>query len=624
MRIGPILSIIFIILSISVVLAAEYQIDMGYYIVKFNSSQELVILPPLPHEESGSHAGGWDIKIQDNMSHSIAYLGIIEVNEIVPLSNEVIRVLLDSNMKELSGLKPKKIIKVNGVDGLISGGYNPQFGMDCKLAIFPFSPFYDLFYNRMATKCFIVLNGYDLPAYSEILNSLSIETNQGINSSASNDNLNAEAWNNRGDALYAQGKYEEAIEAFNKAIELKPLYETAWAGKGMTLGSQGKYDEAIVDLNKAIEINPRYAEAWASKALALQLLGKTEEADEAFAKANKFGFSDVGGFSWLLLKPLGVIAQVNASPEKILGMQFNASSVEKLGQNYVVIVPGINGVGMAKDLGYIGAKTASMEDSTKITIATSPESIILNYLKKNLDADVKPNIDYEPIRYEILTNVSKESLNAILAPVGGNLSEGEDVFVEGVSPETLYETKKILDSKLNRLGVQDANARVVDNKYLIINLSGIGLAYAQEVVGKPGKFEIRIQTENNDSMHVLYGDAVESVEIPAKDYEVWGVPFGLSEDGSAAFQKAAIDSGATKDPEDHYISIYLDKEEIFSAPLAPELASSLNKTPTRKMQATVGSGEAASEKAKMLYIHLKEGALPVNFNTIWAGMRQIR
>ena len=93
----------------------------------------------------------------------------------------------------------------------------------------------------------------------------------------------------------------------------------------------------------------------------------------------------------------------------------------------------------------------------------------------------------------------------------------------------------------------------------------------------------------------------------------------LSQEGAIVFQKAAIDSGATKRPEDHYISMYLDKDEIFSAPLAPELASSMQKAPSRSMQATVGGGDAGSAKAKELYIHLREGALPVNVEVVGSG-----
>ena len=333
----------------------------------------------------------------------------------------------------------------------------------------------------------------------------------------------------------------------------------------------------------------------------------------------KFGL-DLEGGSYLQLQLQGAEAQIDVTPEKILEVQFNASSVEKHGQSYVVTVPGIVDPALADDLGYSGAKIAKGDNSTKITILASPETIVINYLKKNLDADVKLNVEVVPVRYEIRTNVTRESLDALLAPVGGKVPPGEDAFVMGVSKETVDETKNVLDNKLNRLGLQDIKVRVVDNKYILIDLAGMDVAAAQEVVGKPGKFEIRIQTENNQSMHVLYGDAVETVDIPQGERNGgWGVPFVLSEEGATVFQKAAIDSGATKRPEDHYISMYLDKDEIFSAPLAPELASSLQKAPSRSMQATVGGDEAGSAKAKELYIHLREGALPVNVEVVGSG-----
>jgi preprotein translocase subunit SecD len=259
------------------------------------------------------------------------------------------------------------------------------------------------------------------------------------------------------------------------------------------------------------------------------------------------------------------------------------------------------------------------DNATKITIMAAPETVVTNYLKKNLDSDVKI-VAVAPVKYEIRTNVTRESLDALLAPVGGKIPTGEETFVEGVTPETVDETKKVLDSKLNRLGLQDIKVRVVDNKFILIDLAGMDVATAQDVVGKPGKFEIRIQTEDNQSMHVLYGDAVESVEIPNGDRnDMWGVPFALSEEGAQIFQKAAIDAGATKNPDAHNIAMYLDKDEIFSAPLAAELAGSLEKASIRSMEARVGTGDAGSEKAKELYIHLREGALPVNVVVVGSG-----
>jgi len=333
----------------------------------------------------------------------------------------------------------------------------------------------------------------------------------------------------------------------------------------------------------------------------------------------KYGL-DLQGGSYLQLKLQGAMVQVDVNPESILGYQFNTSSVERHGNSYIVTVPGSIDPTLPDDLGYLGAEIAPLANATKVTIPAAPETIIINYLQKSLDADVKIVPDSAPTQYEIRTNVTRESLDALLAPVGGKVPAGEDTLMEGLTQQTVEDTKKVLDSKLNRLGLQDIRVRVVDNKYILIDLAGMDVASAQDVVGKPGKFEIRIRTENNETMHVLYGDAVESVDIPRGDQRgQWGVPFTLSEEGATAFQKAAIDTGAVKDPEAHPISMYLDKEEIFSAPLSPELASTLQKAPSRGLEARVGSGDEGSKKAKQLQIHLQEGALPVNVEIVGSG-----
>jgi preprotein translocase subunit SecD len=339
---------------------------------------------------------------------------------------------------------------------------------------------------------------------------------------------------------------------------------------------------------------------------------------EGYASGLKYGL-DLEGGSWLQLQLQGALVQLNVEPDKILQKQFNASSVEKQGDSYIVTVSGEVPATLTDDLGYSAAKTARRGNETRITIMASPESVITNYLKKQLDADVKI-VGLAPVLYEIRTNVTRESLDELLVPVGGSVVQAEEGFREGVTPETVEDTKKVLDSKLNRLGLQDIKVRVVDNKFILIDLAGVDVASAQDVVGKPGKFEIRIQTEDNETMHVLYGDAVESVEIPRGDTNGrWGVPFAVSGEGAQLFQKAAIDAGATTNPEAHEISMLLDKDVIFSAPLAPELAASLQKAPSRSMVAEVGMGDAGSQKAKELYIHLQEGALPVNVVVIGSG-----
>ena len=61
----------------------------------------------------------------------------------------------------------------------------------------------------------------------------------------------------KGLALYKLNKSDEAITAYDKAIEINPQNSYAWADKGDALVKLGKSDEAIKAYDKAIEINPR-------------------------------------------------------------------------------------------------------------------------------------------------------------------------------------------------------------------------------------------------------------------------------------------------------------------------------------------------------------------------------
>ena len=101
----------------------------------------------------------------------------------------------------------------------------------------------------------------------------------------------AEDWFNEGLALHDQGNLDDAIAAYDKAINIDPNLAQAWSNKGATLHLQGKYDEAIQALDKAIQIDPQVAQAWYNKGIALEALGKTSESEATFAKAKELGYS---------------------------------------------------------------------------------------------------------------------------------------------------------------------------------------------------------------------------------------------------------------------------------------------------------------------------------------------
>lgn len=95
----------------------------------------------------------------------------------------------------------------------------------------------------------------------------------------------AVSWLNQGIALGNLGKYSEAIQAFDKAIEINPKYEAAWYLKGAALNKWDMYNEAIQAYNKVIEIDPRNESAWRGIGITLGNLGKYDEAVQAFDRA---------------------------------------------------------------------------------------------------------------------------------------------------------------------------------------------------------------------------------------------------------------------------------------------------------------------------------------------------
>jgi len=149
----------------------------------------------------------------------------------------------------------------------------------------------------------------------------------------------------------------------------------------------------------------------------------------------------------------------------------------------------------------------------------------------------------------------------------------------------------------------------------------VDMATAQEIVGKQGMFEIRIQTTGNETEHVLYGDQITSVGVPQRSPETqaWGVGFTLSDAGAQAFRDAALRYGAVDNPNAHNLVMLLDNKTVYSAPLSGDLAAGLRSAPVRSLSASTGTGDAGLEDAMTLEIHLRAGALPVKVNVVGSG-----
>ena len=65
----------------------------------------------------------------------------------------------------------------------------------------------------------------------------------------------------QGKKLLDDNKFEDAIGFFDQAILLDPANPDLWNYKGVALRSLGRYEEAIDCFNKSLEIEPRDKQA---------------------------------------------------------------------------------------------------------------------------------------------------------------------------------------------------------------------------------------------------------------------------------------------------------------------------------------------------------------------------
>jgi serine/threonine protein kinase/Flp pilus assembly protein TadD len=84
---------------------------------------------------------------------------------------------------------------------------------------------------------------------------------------------------------YKLRRYDEAIEAFTKAINIKPDYVDAYLRRGNAYGGKDEQDKAISDYSKAIELAPKYAEVYINRGLSYSLKGEYGKAMLDYDKA---------------------------------------------------------------------------------------------------------------------------------------------------------------------------------------------------------------------------------------------------------------------------------------------------------------------------------------------------
>lgn len=89
----------------------------------------------------------------------------------------------------------------------------------------------------------------------------------------------------KGVILRKQGKFDQSVDAFSKAVVLDPSFAIAWYNFALTQQSLGEYDIAQTYLNRALELQSNLSKAYFDRAMLMKRIGKKEAAIEDYDKA---------------------------------------------------------------------------------------------------------------------------------------------------------------------------------------------------------------------------------------------------------------------------------------------------------------------------------------------------
>jgi tetratricopeptide (TPR) repeat protein len=89
----------------------------------------------------------------------------------------------------------------------------------------------------------------------------------------------------QGLTYYDQGRWYEAIEAFEKAALVEPDYALAYFGLGITYSRLEFWEKALASFAKTVALSPYHAEAYLGLGVAYTVLGRNSDALEVCRKA---------------------------------------------------------------------------------------------------------------------------------------------------------------------------------------------------------------------------------------------------------------------------------------------------------------------------------------------------
>jgi tetratricopeptide (TPR) repeat protein len=108
------------------------------------------------------------------------------------------------------------------------------------------------------------------------------------------DPKNQKAWNNKGNVLIKLGRYEDAVAAFDIAIQCDPpVAAQPWNNKAVALHKLGRDNEALTAVNQSLQLAPDSEDASLNKGTILKKLGRLHDAVALYEEVAKTHPNDV-------------------------------------------------------------------------------------------------------------------------------------------------------------------------------------------------------------------------------------------------------------------------------------------------------------------------------------------
>ena len=133
------------------------------------------------------------------------------------------------------------------------------------------------------------------------------------------------AWKVLGSLFAQSGRYSEAANANQTAVELSPKDAEAHSNLGNTLQELGRLEEAEASCREAIALKPDFAEAHSNLGVTLKELDRLEEAEASYKEATKLkpDFAEAHNNLGVTLQKLNRLEDAEASCRQAIALKPN-------------------------------------------------------------------------------------------------------------------------------------------------------------------------------------------------------------------------------------------------------------------------------------------------------------